>query len=185
MADKVTEKKELSLSEIIKRTNKEKPNQKDIQLMEKALDNDASFVEANAAANYAFKRVVDSVSNKSVLVTELYGRNMKNRRSELDYENENAMVRMLIDNVILCQMRMAIFEAFHAERLQKVTSIKEGLYFDKLLTSYHRRFTRACEALAAVKRVLCEANLLSERAKNKRSQSTLQSARLYKSLSDS
>jgi len=94
------------------------------------------------------------------------------------------MVRMLIDNVIICQIRMSAFEAFHVEKIHTAMSIKEAIYWDKLLSSYHRRFIKACEALAAVKRVLWEAELLAERAGSKRGESSLQSAKLYKVSSE-
>ena len=76
----------------------------------------------------------------------------------MDYENESAMVRMLIDHVILCQIRMSTFEAFHVKKMQTSMSLKEAAYYDKALTAYQRRFIHACEALAAVKKVLCEAD---------------------------
>ena len=72
----VAEKKAPSLSELIKRTDKENPRASDLAMIKGRLDEDDWFVEANAAANYTFNQVVESLSS-SALVRELYARNRK------------------------------------------------------------------------------------------------------------
>jgi hypothetical protein len=116
-------------------------------------------------------------------VKELYERQIEMKRKALGYESENVMVQMLINQVILCHIRLNTFEARHAEKIKESGSIAQGLYLDKLLSNYQRRFQKACESLAKVKKLLAEAELHDQLAKNKRKQSTLASAKIYKSLS--
>ena len=94
------------------------------------------------------------------------------------------MVRMMIDHVILCHIRLTTFEGLHARTTKGSFSLAVGKYWDKLLSSYQKRFHRACESWAKVKKLLCEAELRSQQAKNKKSASTLNSQKLYKMLSE-
>jgi len=95
------------------------------------------------------------------------------------------MVQMLINQVILCHIRLSTFEAFHAEKMRESMSFAVGYYYDKTLTSYHRRFEKACESLAKVKKLLAESEMRDAQAKHKRTLSTLSSQKLYKILNDS
>lgn len=176
-------KKPETINDLIKLTDKENPKPEDLKRLRDRLDDNGYLVEINEASERAFDAVINSYTT-SALMKEIYKRQIKAKRKALDYESENVMVQMLINQVILCHIRLSAYEMFHTEKVRESLSIASGLYWDRLLSSYQKRHLKACETLAKVKKLLSEAELRDQQAKNKKSQSTLNSQRLYKMLSD-
>jgi hypothetical protein len=179
----MTSKKSETLEALIRRTDKENPNPEDLAKMRCILDQDDTLVRLNKVSEHAFRRVIKSYS-ESALVTELLERQIKDARKALDYETANAFVKMLIDQVILNNIRLNQLEALHVSKLGGNHCTEEGLYWDKRLSSAQKRFLKACESLAKVKKLLSEADLREAQANGKKTQNTLASQRLYKALSD-
>ena len=96
--------------------------------------------------------------------------------------SESTIVRMLIDQVLLCQMRLIQFEVTHANRTNEPHTFAAGIYYEKRLSFMHRRFLKAVETLAKVKRLLSEAEYREQQAKHKRGQGTLVSQKILKNL---
>ena len=163
------------LTALLKRTDKENPKPQDLAELRTHLDQNSLLVEVNETSKRAFQIVIGS-HTKSELLKELYTRQIEVKRKALDYESENLMVQMLINQLILCHIRLNTFEGFHAQKLQESHSTEQGLYWDKVLSNYQRRFLKACESLAKVKKLLSEPDL--KQARNKRSQGILASAKL-------
>lgn len=170
-----------TINDLIKLTDKADPKPEDLRRLRAQLDENDYLVRINEVSEQAFNRVIGSVTT-SELVKEMFKRQIESKRKDLNYASETVVVKMLIDQVILCHIRLNTFEAFHAEQIKTGSSVAVGLYYDKLLSSYQKRLQKACEALAKVKRLLSEADLLDERARNKRSQGRLVSAKLHKTL---
>jgi hypothetical protein len=99
---------------------------------------------------------------------EIFERQIEEKRQALDYQNSSAMERMLIDQVVLCWFRLTNMEMIHASKTYESHSLEAGLYYEKRLTGAQRRFTRACETLAKVKKHLSEAQLRELQAQNSR-----------------
>ncbi len=176
-------KKPETISDLIKLTNKENPKPEDLKRLRQVLDEDSSLVRGNETNKRAFDAVINSYTT-SALMKELYQRQINEKRESLNYGSENVMVQMLIDQVILCNIRLNSYEMFHAEKIRENNSIDNGLYWDRLLSTYQRRFQKACESLAKVKKLLSESDLKDQQARTKKSQSTLNAQKLYKMLSD-
>ena len=172
-----------SITDLIRRTDAENPKPEDLKRLRAILDEDDTLVRLNETGQYAFNRVIGSYT-KSALSLELFERQIDAKRKAFEYESESVMVQMLINQVILCYIRLSMFETWHAEKVKENCSIAQGLYFDKLLSGYQKRFQKACESLAKVKKLLSEAEWRDQQARNRRSQSTLASVNLYKKLSD-
>lgn len=181
MKDATKGRKTDSISALIDRTDKENPKPEDLEKLRAILDKDDTLVRLNESSEVAFTRVVGTYTT-SKLVKELFQRQIAEKRSSLGYESENVMVQMLINQVILCHIRLTTFETFHAEKTKENSSIAAGLYWDKLLSSYQRRFQNACESLGKVKKLLSEANFRDEQAKTKRAQKTLATQTRYNRL---
>ena len=169
---------------LIKRTDKENPKKEDLAALRKFLDEDSRLVEANNVSHHAINRVIGSYASSSALLKELLERQVKDSQKAMDYETANVFVKMLIDQVILTNIRLNQLEALHVSKLDGSHTSEQGIYWDKRLSSAQRRFMKACETLAKVKKLLSEAELRDQQAKNKRSQATLASANLYKKLSE-
>jgi len=84
---------------------------------------------------------------------------MKAMREELGYEEAAPMVRMLIEQVVLCWVNLNITELVHNDRLGGNHVAEDGIYWDRRLGNAQRRFTRACESLARVRKLALAAEL--------------------------
>jgi hypothetical protein len=178
------EKKENEFAEIqalISRTDKENPKPEDLVLMKKILNEDSTLVRINEFAELANKRFIESVS-KSALMRELLERQIKEKRESFDYKTANIVVRMLIDQVILCQLRLNHTETLHISKLDESHSAEHGLYWDKRLNSAQRRFLKACETLAKVQKHLSEADLRKQQEQNSRGKGAVLANKLLKDL---
>lgn len=167
---------------LIRRCDQENPTPEDLARIREHLDQNDTLVHINESSELAFKRVIGCYTNFA-LSKELFKRQIKAKREDLDYESANAMVKTLIDQVILCHIRLTAFEAWHAEKTKETISLAVGMYFDKLLSSYQKRFHKACESLAKVRKLFAEADLADQKARQTRSKKTLDSQKLYKMLS--
>ena len=112
----------------------------------------------------------------------LMKRNFAARRKELDYDGSPLIVRLLIDQLLLAEMRLSQFELEHRNKTLSSHTLTVGIYYEKRLQMTQRRFLRAAESFAKVRRLLAEADFYEEKARAKRAQGTLNSHRLYKSL---
>ena len=172
-----------TITDLIKLTDKENPKPEDLRRLRESLNENAWLVEVNESSEQAFNRFIED-STKSECGKELMRRQIKEKRTALNYESENAMVQMLINQVILNNIRLNQLEALHVGKLSGSHTSEHGYYWDKRLSSAQRRFLKACETLAKVKKILSEAELRDQQAKNKKSQSSLASTRLYNALKD-
>ncbi|MBS1796789.1 MAG: hypothetical protein JSS81_23365 [Acidobacteria bacterium] len=179
--DKKNEHEELMA--LIERTDKENPNPDDLKQLRAHLNNNSALVQLNELSEQAFKRVIENFTN-SALMRELLNRQVEEKREAFGYKTATIFEQMLIDQVILCHIRLNNIELTHTARLEAVGSHTHasGLYWDKRLSSAQRRFTRACEALAKVRKLLAEAELKEQQARNKRSQSAILATKILKDL---
>ncbi|MEO5859000.1 MAG: hypothetical protein ABIR33_08635, partial [Pyrinomonadaceae bacterium] len=103
-----------TILDLIKLTDKENPKPEDLERIRARLDENSYLVKINEVSERAFSTLVKTYSS-SALVTELYERQIEMKRKALGYESENVMVQMLINQMILCHIRLNAFETFHAE----------------------------------------------------------------------
>lgn len=171
------------LQALIKRTDKENPKPEDLKAMRKLLDTNSAMVRLNEASEQAFNRVIE-MSSKSALMRELMERQIKEKRQGFGYDSASIFEKMLIDQVVLCHLRLNNTEMTYTARLEAGGSHthSSGLYWDKRLSSAQHRFTRACEALAKVKKLLADTDLKEQQAQNKRNQSVVLANKLLKDL---
>lgn len=157
---------------LVKKTDKENPKPEDLTKMKRFLDKDSRLVELNDFSERAFSRTIELITT-SALLKEIYRRQIEEKRESLGYQAASPIERILIDQVVICWFRLTNLEMTHAAKTYENHRSETGLYWDKRLNSAQRRFTRACESLAKVNKLLAEAELKEQQARNKRSQSTL------------
>lgn len=74
-------------------------------------------------------------------------------RKDLGYENASPLERLLIQQVTLCWLNLNIVEFRHSNLMQQSITLTLGMYWEKRLSAAQRRFTRACETLARVRKL--------------------------------
>lgn len=143
------------LYEILKATNKEKPAKADIQRLESYFMQHPSAVEKlGNLANQVQIQIVDhafSTSAGTAISVESY---MADLRLEMGYDDAPVILRGLIDHVVLCWLRLYITELRYERNMESGNlTVTQGEYWEKKLTQNQKRYLRAVETLARIRKL--------------------------------
>ena len=170
---------------IFEATNKEKPQKKDIEALDKLFEESPHIWQqvGNIAA-----RVKDSIisaqSGNSHIVIEATKRKVADLRDKLGWNDSSQLEKIIIEQVCLNWLRLNALELTHENKLRESHTLPVGEHWDKLLSQAQKRYLRACESLAKVRKMLAEAELREQQARNIRSKSTLVASKLLENLTD-
>jgi hypothetical protein len=170
--------------ELFKAINKPEPSEADKKLLQEHFTENPHLWRQIADLS---GRVEDSVIEKfsdSHLVRESYRLKLTAMRDSLGWNDSTEIEKILIEQVCLNWLRHNFLESVHFEKTHVSHSIETGLYWDKILTGAQKRYLRACESLAKVRKLLAEAELKEQQARNKRSKSTVIASKLLKDLTE-
>jgi len=168
---------------IFEATNKEKPKQTDIEALDKLFEESPYIWQqvGNIAA-----RVKDSIisaqSGKSHIIIEATKKKVADMRDKLGWKDSSQLEKIIIEQVCLNWLRLNALELTHDQKTRESHTLPVGEHWDKLLTQAQKRYLRACESLAKVRKLLAEAELREQQARNKRSNSTAVANKLLKDL---
>jgi hypothetical protein len=73
--------------------------------------------------------------------------------ADLGYAESSSLERLLIQQITLCWLNLNLTEYRLTNVMKQSISFACGLYWEKRLTAAQRRFTRACETLARVRKL--------------------------------
>ncbi len=82
---------------------------------------------------------------------------LESLREEMGGADAPPVERMLIQHAALCWLRLGLVESDHAGRTGGDHTYASGVYWDKRLSAAQRRFSRAVESLAQVRKLSAEA----------------------------
>ena len=140
---------------LLKRTNKEKADKKDIRALREFLTEspDAWRVAGDMAA-LATTHLVDGVKG-SVLGRESIRVGVDTLKSELGCGHASPLERLLIEQVIMCWLRLNLLEyQYTTIRDTQTMTIDQADFLEKRLNCAQRRYLRACETLARVRKLV-------------------------------
>jgi hypothetical protein len=75
-------------------------------------------------------------------------------RNGLGYEGAAQLEQLLIDHAVLCWLRLQEVESGYSSAMERSMSLSQADYWDRHLSAAQRRYLRACETLARVRRLL-------------------------------
>lgn len=95
------------------------------------------------------------------LVKSLHGRaggmaagvHLANLKKELGYDEAPMIEQMLIEHILVCWARLQLVEWRNLNHTEGEHNMREGAYWEKALNAAQRRYLRACETLARVRRL--------------------------------
>lgn len=157
---------------IFKATNQANPKQKDIEALDKLFQESPQLWEniGNITA-----RVRDSIIKNGLgsnhLVYEATKKKVADLRNKLGWKDSSELEKIIIEQVCLNWLRLNLLENTHEQKTREQHTLTVGEHWDKLLTQAQKRYLRACESLAKVRKLLAEAELKEQQARNKRSKS--------------
>jgi hypothetical protein len=109
------------------------------------------------------RRVIDGLvaqhAANSAFIKECEERKLDEMRVELGYEGASPTEKMLIEQVLICWFRLHTLESVHSVKTTESHSSETGLYWDRRLSTAQRRFTRTCESLAKVRKLMSHTRL--------------------------
>lgn len=168
---------------IFQATNKQNPKPEDVKELSKLFDENPHIWQqvGNLAA-----RVKDSIiemqCGQNHLIIEATKRNVAKMRDQLGWENSSQLEKIIIEQVCLNWLRLNSLELIHEQKTREPHTFAAGDHWDKLLTQAQKRYLRACESLAKVRKLLAEAELKEQQARNKRSRSAAMANKLLNDL---
>ena len=130
------------------------------------------------------EKIFGEMCSTSYGAKESFRQRLTAMRDNLNWKNSGEMEKILIEQVCLNWLRLNILEELHYTKTTGSHSSEHGIYWDKRLNSAQRRYLRACESLAKVRKLLAEAELKEQQARNERSKSTSMASKLLKELAN-
>jgi hypothetical protein len=74
-------------------------------------------------------------------------------KKDLGYDDAALLEKLLIQQVALCWLKLNLVELTYSVTMAQSITLTLGVYWEKRLTAAQRRFTRACETLARVRKL--------------------------------
>jgi hypothetical protein len=144
--------------EIVTRTNTDNPAKKDVEALEKILDENPYYIESvGNRYQLVFDRIFyNRMEGSSVLIKETTKRYIKNMKTELGYGNSTFVEKMLIDEIALRWFRLTNIEHLHHQNTCGNHTSEHGNYWDRRLTQAQNRYLKAINTLAKVRKMIAQ-----------------------------
>lgn len=143
--------------DLLAKTNKENPKSKDVQELSNLLHKHremrlwSRIMGMGALAEHnALENILGNQGHGSV---ECWKLRLEAMRSDLGYADSPLLEQLLIQHITLCWLNLNSVEFKHSNVMKQSITLTLGAYWDKRLTEAQRRFNRACESLARVRRL--------------------------------
>lgn len=141
------------LLKLLQKTNKENPSKKDVTALKKALkENPNLWRSVGDIAHMAQMQIIQN-TKAAVAVRESLRHGLIAMRKDLGYEEASAVEQLLIEQVVLAWLHYHTTQMGYESTLQKSTSFKNAAYWERRLNSSHRRYLRAVETLARIRKL--------------------------------
>jgi hypothetical protein len=140
--------------EVVERAYKKKPTPKDLAELRKWIDEFPElwrvvFDTARVIEDNFIKKMAQDKA--SVIAMQ---KNTEEIRQGFDYETSSMMEKMLIDNVIISWLNIQYANYQLTARVGENEKIVILEFWERRLTTMQRRYLRACETLAKVRRLI-------------------------------
>jgi len=137
---------------LLQATNKKKPKPEDLAALEKCFDDCPELWRvanlAHTAAMIAISQV-QATEGTRVVMRENY----EGQRRALGYATASPLEKPLIEHAALCWVRLQLIEQAYSNVTAGSISLAVADYWERRLSAAQRRYLRACETLARVRRL--------------------------------
>jgi hypothetical protein len=139
--------------EVLRRASSPDASQADQKACSKMLaDSPKSFNWFTDLANVVTYFITQTYSNHAE--RELALTRQQELKRDFGYEEAKPTERLLIDQVIICYFRMNIAENIYTAKTQESMSISAASFWERKLSATQRRYLRAVETLARVRKLI-------------------------------
>jgi hypothetical protein len=141
--------------DLLDKTNKEHPRPQDVVALADLLNGNQGLQlwrDVLSAAQYAERAVIENSSSVAG-VKECWKHRLSSLRQELGYNEAPVLEKLLIQHAALSWLKLSLVELNYSRTMKQSITLTLGMYWEKRLTAAQRRFTRACETLARVRKL--------------------------------
>jgi len=141
------------LGEILRRCNAKKPKDEDLRALREQLDRLPQLWRlAGDMGEVAARRMIEGINGSPLTIESVKVGRLAMRR-ELGYDAASPLEKMLIDHTVLCWLRLQLAEYNYTGVMSENHTLTLGEYWEKRLSGAQRRYLRACETLARIRRL--------------------------------
>jgi hypothetical protein len=137
---------------LLKATNKGKAKPEDLAALHKCFDDCPDLWRAvnlaHSAAMIAINHV-QATEGTRVVIRENY----EGQQKALGYATASPLEKTLIEHAALCWLRLQLVEQSYSGVMAESHTLTLGDYWERRLSAAQRRYLRACETLARVRRL--------------------------------
>jgi hypothetical protein len=140
---------------LLDKTNKGNPRPEDVAALAELLNGNKNLElwrDVLSAAQYAERAVIENSSSVAG-VKECWKHRLSSLRQELGFNEASALERLLIQHAALSWLKVSLVELHYSHTMKQSISLPLAMYWEKRLTAAQKRFTRACETLARVRKL--------------------------------
>ena len=154
----ITEKSQQTRTEfraLLDKTNKENPQPKDVRALGDLLSGNRNLElwrDVLSAGHLAELMVIENARATAGL-KECWKHRLQTLKKELGWEGAPLLEQLLIQQAALCWLKLNLVELSYSSTMKQSITLTLGIYWEKRLTAAQRRFTRACETLARVRKL--------------------------------
>ena len=142
------------LNALVKNTHKENPKPEDLAELRQFFDGDPELWRASGnMARRTLDHLLRTYYSQSAYIRECVSRRVKEMREQLGCEESSPLEQILIEQILVCWVNLYVLEINSATKLCESHSTEAGLYWDRRLTGAQRRFRRASESLARIRKL--------------------------------
>ncbi len=140
--------------ELVLRTDKSNPKPKDVQALRRYLEQHREVWRVlGDVSEFAYNRLVDATVGDQEALRESLKAGKQAMREDLGYRQSSALERILIDQIILCWLRLHHAEFKYTEVQNRSRSLALASHWERKLSATQRRYLRACETLARIRKL--------------------------------
>lgn len=140
------------LIQLLKTVNTEKPKEKDRQAFREYLSkNPDAWKVIGDVAVQTREQLLRSIENAGLIETTKHG--IWELERQFNYADSPVIERLLIENILNCWVHYHMVEYRYTAIMAGSVTAGEGLYWEKRLSTAQRRYLRAIETLAKVRRM--------------------------------
>ena len=151
--EKVSREDVAAIRDIITKTNKKNPKSEDVAQLKKMLTESPKLWRiAGDFSEHALWKITEDIDG-TPFVIESARVGVEKLKEDLGYTDAPPLEKMLITQAALCWLRLNLVERTHWVKTYENHSTETGLYWDRRLLTAQRRFTRACESLARIRKL--------------------------------
>lgn len=140
---------------LLDKTNKENPHPKDVKALSNLLSDNRKLElwRDIASAGYLAELTVIENARATTAVKECWKHRLQVLKKDLCSDGAPMLEELLIQHAALCWLRLTLAELSYSGVMKRSINLTLGLYMEKRLTMAQKRFTRACETLARIRKL--------------------------------